>query len=244
MRLSMETAGRIVEQANRQGLPVYVHAHAYGEFSDAVSLGNIHGVMHGVLDSIMFDHQLFKRMKDNDIWYVPTLSFLYGFQSLRNQDRLEDKYLQAGVSPRVLKSHANPLFRFGFGQALNKMDLVLGLDISMKNLARVSSEGIPIAMGTDASTPFNFPGYGAHIEMELMIRAGLSNEEVLRVATINGSKFLGANDIVGTVEPGKLANMLILEENPLEDIRHTRSIRKVVLKGRMIDPTVLLDSHK
>ena len=243
-RLSVETAGRIVDRANKQGLPVYVHANAYNEFSDAVSLGTIRGIMHGVIDSLVDDHQLFKRMKDNDIWYVPTLSVLYGFQSLRNQDRLEDEYLQAGVSPRALKSLANPIFKFGFGQALNKIDLSLGLDISKKNLARINAEGIRVAMGTDACTPFNFPGYGAHIEMELMTQAGLSNEEVLRIATVNGAEFLGVNDLVGTLEPGKLANMLILEENPLDDIRHTRSIEKVVLKGRMIDLTVLSDSYK
>lgn len=242
-RLSVETAKRIIMQANEQGLPVYVHANAYREFSDAVSLGNIRGIMHGVIDSLMEDHRLFKNMKDNDIWYVPTLSVLYGFQSIRDQDRLEDEYLQAGVSPRALKSLANPLFKFGFGQALNKIDLSLGLDISMKNLARVNAEGIRVAMGTDACTPFTFPGYGAHIEMELMTRAGLSNEEVLRIATINGSRFLGVNDIVGTLEPGKLANMLILEKNPLEDIRYTRSIRKVILKGCIIDITVLPDSQ-
>ena len=100
-----------------------------------------------------------------------------------------------------------------------------------------------MAMGTDASTPFNFPGYNAHVEMALMTRAGLSNADVLRIATINGARFLGIEEKAGTIRLGKIANLIVLDENPLLDIRNTRAIDRVVLKGRLIDPdvTVALD---
>lgn len=242
-RLSVETARRIVDQANEHGLPVFIHANAYKELSDAVSLGSIRGIMHGLMDSLIEDDQLLKRMKDNEIWYVPTLSILHGFQSLEEPEQLKDEFLQAGVSKRTLKYLDNPLFRFGFGRSLGKLDLAKGLKINMQNLAHFYTEGIRIALGTDACTPFTFPGYGAHKEMELMTEAGLPNEEVLRIATINGAEFLGIKDKVGTLEPGKLANMLILERNPLTDIRNTRSLKQVILKGQIIDLT-RTDAHE
>lgn len=71
-----------------------------------------------------------------------------------------------------------------------------------------------------------------------MSRAGMSNADVLRIATINGARFLGVDDRIGTVEAGKIANLLVLNENPLADIRNTRSIDRVLLKGRLIDPNL------
>lgn len=234
-RLSVKAAGKIIEQANRQGLPVYAHAHAYEEFTDAVQLG-VKGIMHGVQDSLIHDRQLIERLKQEEIWYTPTLSVIWGFQVLKAPERLDDGFLQAGVSRRAIRYLENPLFRFGFGQTLRGYDLSGWLETNMQNLARLQKEGVNIALGTDASTPFNFPGYSAHIEMELMSRAGLSNAEILRIATLNGARFLGIEDQVGTIAPGKIANLLLLNDNPLTAIRHTRGIHRVVLKGKVIDP--------
>jgi imidazolonepropionase-like amidohydrolase len=74
--------------------------------------------------------------------------------------------------------------------------------------------------------------------MALMSRAGLSNADVLRIATINGARFLGIEKWAGTIQSGKIANLIVLDENPLLDIRHTRTIDRVILKGRLIDPYV------
>lgn len=233
--MSLVTAGKIVEHASNQNLPVYVHTESYNEFRDAVQM-DIHGIMHSVLDSLIDDSGLIEHMKEESIWYVPTLSIFYGFQYLENPDRLEDPYLQAGVSKRVLKGLEHPLFRFGFGNTISKYDVSKWLETGKKNLLRLHEDGVQIALGTDATSPFNFPGYNAHIEMELMSQAGLSTADVLRIATLNGARFLGVEDKAGDVSPGKIANLLILEKNPLTDIHNTRTIERVVLKGRFINP--------
>lgn len=234
-RMSVETAGKIIEQANKYNLPVFAHAEFFKEYRDAVSLG-VHGIMHSVSDTLIYDFNLIEQMKQQDIWYVPTLSIFHGFQFLDYPERLEDDFLNAGVSKRAIRSLEHPLFRLGFGSIIGKYDVSKWLETGIENLALLHSEGVNIAMGTDASTPFNFLGFGAHVEMELMSRAGLSNAEVLRIATINGAKFLQVQEKVGTVAPGKIANLLILDKNPLTDIRNTRSIERVVLKGRPINP--------
>lgn len=233
-RLSIKAAAKIIEEANRQGLLVCAHALPYAEFTDAVQLG-VKGIMHGVQDTLIQDRELIERLKQQGIWYTPTLSVIWGFQVLKEPERLEDAFLQAGVSKRAIRYLENPLFRFGFGQTLKGHDLSGFQETNMQNLVRLQKEGVNIALGTDASTPFNFPGYSAHLEMELMRRAGLSNADILRIATLNGASFLGIADRVGTIAPGKIANLLLLHDNLLLDIRNTRHIHRVVLKGKMID---------
>ena len=234
-RMTVEMAGAIVEHARRQGMPVYAHTEALAEFADAVRLG-VRAVMHGVMDHSVDDRDLIARMKDRGIWYVPTLSVLNGFQYLQNPERLDEEFLQAGVSRRVLRGLEHPLFRFGLGRTLSGHDVSGWLDTSMRNLVQLHDAGVPVALGTDASTPFNFPGYNAHVEMELMARAGLSAADILRIATVNGGALLGIADEVGSVSPGKIANLLVLDDDPFADLRNTRTINAVILKGRVIDP--------
>lgn len=237
-RLSFETAQAIIKQAEANGLPVYAHTEYLSEFAEAVRLG-VHGVMHSVHNAYIEDDQLIRQMKTNRTWYVPTLSVFYGFDCLDHPERLEDSFLKAGVPQRLLKSLEHPLFRFGFGSTIAKYDVNAWQDTCRQNLLHLHNAGVPVALGTDASTPFNFPGYNAHVEMELMVRAGLSNADVLRIATVNGARFLGVEDQVGTIAQGKVANLLLLNRNPLSDIRNTRSISRVILKGRLIDPELV-----
>ena len=74
-------------------------------------------------------------------------------------------------------------------------------------------------------------GLGAHWEMELFVQGGFTPMEALEIATINGFKHQGLDRELGSIEPGKLADLVILEKNPLDDIRNTRTIRHVVKNG-------------
>lgn len=234
-RMSAATAERIIERAKKYKLPVYAHTEYYEEFSEAVRLAP-HGIMHSVSDTLIHDFALIEQMKREEIWYVPTLSLFYGFQFLDHPERLEDDFLRAGVSKRLIRSLEHPLFRLGFSSSIGEYNVSEWLETSMQNLVRLHGEGVKIALGTDASTPFNFPGYSAHTEMELMALAGISNADILRIATINGAGFLGVEDKAGAIAPGKIANLIVLDENPLVDIQNTRGVRNVILKGRLIDP--------
>ena len=95
--------------------------------------------------------------------------------------------------------------------------------------------GVEFLAGTDMgpSTPV-VPGAGLHDELELLVQAGLTPMEALQSATRNPARFLGKFADMGTIEPGKLADLVLLDANPLEDIRNTRKIRLVVLRGRII----------
>ena len=104
-------------------------------------------------------------------------------------------------------------------------------DFSHKIMARevrkLYQAGVSLQMGAHGQ----MMGLGAHWEMELFVHGGFTPMEALEIATINGFKHQGLDRELGSLEPGKLADLVILEENPLDDIRNTRSIRYVVKKG-------------
>ena len=89
----------------------------------------------------------------------------------------------------------------------------------------------PCWQGTDTGDPWSYPGEELHHELELLVKAGLTPAEALRTATINPATFLNAEDSFGTVEPGHLADLVLLTANPLDDIRNTRKIDAVFIGG-------------
>jgi imidazolonepropionase-like amidohydrolase len=106
-------------------------------------------------------------------------------------------------------------------------------------VARMQREGVHLTAGSDFASPWVIPGVGLHQELALLVTAGISPSDVLRMATRNGSEALGLLGEAGTVEPGKRADLVVLEADPLKDIRNSRRIRYVVLGGRIFRPDEL-----
>jgi imidazolonepropionase-like amidohydrolase len=98
--------------------------------------------------------------------------------------------------------------------------------------------------GTDTAPgaiglPYVYPGFSLHDELGFLVRAGFTNMEALQTATRNPAEYLGMLDSLGTVETGKVADLILLEANPLQDIRNTQRIAAVVLNGRFLDRKAL-----
>jgi hypothetical protein len=99
--------------------------------------------------------------------------------------------------------------------------------------------GARLLVGTDALNTGTVPGTSAHDELALLVAAGLTPYEALRAATANAGAFLGPGDRSGTVAPGRRADLLLLDANPLADVAHARRIAGVVLRGRWVDAVEL-----
>ena len=99
--------------------------------------------------------------------------------------------------------------------------------------------GVPILAGTDTGNPFCFPGFSLHDELALLVIAGLTPVEALRSATLSPAKFFGLDKTLGTIEQGKIADLVLLDANPLEDIRNTQRINAVIANGRLFDRKAL-----
>ncbi len=102
-----------------------------------------------------------------------------------------------------------------------------------------------ITMGTDHVSDSSYlPGFGSHREMMTMVRAGIPEADVIKIATINGARALGIDDQHGSISVGKIADLAIVEGNPLDEIKNTRNVRYVVRAGQVHDPKKLLESVK
>jgi imidazolonepropionase-like amidohydrolase len=104
---------------------------------------------------------------------------------------------------------------------------------------RMQRFNVPIMAGTDTGEPYTFPGYDLHRELQLLVKAGLTPLQALRAATITPAEFLEAADSLGTVAPGKMADLVLLDADPLQDIRNTERIAAVVLGGRYLPKSKL-----
>jgi hypothetical protein len=116
---------------------------------------------------------------------------------------------------------------------------------SFERTGELQRAGVKLLAGTDAPQAFIYPGFSLHDELELLVRSGLTPLEALRTATYNPAEYLGALDSLGTVAKGKLADLVLLDANPLDDIRNTRRISAVIANGRLYDSTAraaLLDN--
>lgn len=122
--------------------------------------------------------------------------------------------------------------------------------LSMKPLFNLNKEltlkfhkaGIVLGAGSDVGMPWMTPGASLHRELELLVESGIPVKDVLQIATRNGSQFVYQQDDIGTIEPGKLADLVVLTANPLEDIRNTRKIETVIKAGKQYDPDALFEA--
>jgi imidazolonepropionase-like amidohydrolase len=116
-----------------------------------------------------------------------------------------------------------------------------GFELQIRQLPLMQSSGMLILAGTDAAAmnDFIYPGISLHQELEIYQQGGMSPLNVLQAATINGAKFLGVTDSLATLEAGKIADIVLLNENPLKDIRATKNIFAVIKNGVYFDRSAL-----
>jgi hypothetical protein len=170
----------------------------------------------------------------NDTWQVPTLLVQYTF-AFANPYELRDSPGTRYVPASAVNGWIERLNSFRKGRDEKDMEAQkrsYQLEIQLVRMMRRS--GVRFMTGTDAET-FSPAGFGLHTELGLFVSAGFSSLEALQAATLNPSVYFGETRNLGTVEVGKLADLVILEGNPLDDIRNTERIAGVVKAGRYLD---------
>jgi len=176
---------------------------------------------------------LFARFKRNDTWMCPTLSVLrarafIGDADFRNDSRL--KYIQNFLRKQFWED------AFGFSSR-TAGDNALARRVFQKQLEVVGMmkrAGVDFIAGTDTANPYVFPGFSLHDELALLVQAGFTPMEALQAATRDPARYLGLLDSVGTIEKGKIAELVLLDANPLAEIGNTRKINAVVVGGTLI----------
>ncbi|HEX2211344.1 MAG TPA: amidohydrolase family protein [Longimicrobium sp.] len=172
---------------------------------------------------------LYRLLRRNGTWITPTLTTQADPRCPGSPLPLPDSASLAGV-PRML--HA--MVALPAAPADEVARKCRRFDALVRVAGRMHRAGIPLLAGSDAPNPGVVPGVGLHQELELLVRAGLTPMEVLQAATRDPARFLGMEDSLGTVEQGKLADLVILDADPLADIRNTRRIHAVIANGRVV----------
>jgi imidazolonepropionase-like amidohydrolase len=176
---------------------------------------------------------LFARFKRNGTWMCPTLSVLralafIGDPDFRNDLRL--KYIQNFLRKQFWEDG------FGF-RSRTAEDNARARRVFQKQIEVVGMmkrAGVDFIAGTDTANPYVFPGFSLHDELALLVQAGFTPMEALQAATRDPARYLGRLDSVGTIEKGKIADLVLLDANPLAEIGNTRKINAVVVGGKLI----------
>lgn len=183
---------------------------------------------------------LFARFVKNETWQCPTLTLLRAqIDAPLPSDDPRLKYLSETVRARWDGGYYRnlpPPAR----TALTNLSKAQFSE-SMKIIGLMHRAGVPILAGTDTMNPQCFPGFGLHDELALLVEAGLSPMAALQAATRNAAQFMGQLDRRGTIEAGKVADLVLLDKDPLADIHNTRTIQAVVLNGKLF-PRAALDA--
>jgi hypothetical protein len=184
--------------------------------------------------------EVFRTFVRNGTWYVPThvtrrMDALADDSAFRHDPRrryIPDAILKAwdADADRMVALDSTPE-----GRRVVRGFYQLGLVVT----GRAHAAGVRIVLGTDAGDSFVFPGSAVHDELGELVKAGLSPAAALAAATIEAARFLGREAEFGSVAPGKHADLVLLDGNPLDDIGHVRSIRAVVLAGRVLERAAL-----
>jgi imidazolonepropionase-like amidohydrolase len=178
---------------------------------------------------------LFQTLKKNGTWVTPTLASL-DITSHPEEWKVDDPELEF-VPPALAKQ-----WRDSFDDQQMK-ERAAWLARQAANDWKLTGElhhaGIPVLVGSDSLDPFVFSGESLHKELAELVRAGFTAGEALQAATQGAARFLGRENDFGTVEGGKLADLVLLDANPLEDIGNTRKVAAVIRSGNYLDRTAL-----
>jgi imidazolonepropionase-like amidohydrolase len=179
---------------------------------------------------------LFSLLAKSHTWQCPTLVWERGGNLIDETDFAHDA--RAKYAPAYWKDVTWKHFTRQITEEFNTDDLATRKRFVEKELEVVNAmhrAGIQFLAGTD--TPpgvYVFPGFSLHEELQRFVAAGFTPMEALQTATLNPAKFFGMEDRLGTIEAGKLADLLLLDANPLDDIRNTQKIAAVIVNGRYL----------
>ena len=176
----------------------------------AQGLKGIKNALYAGIDSIehgcFLDEECLELMKEQNTFLVPTLCA---------PQCIIDKGVENGVAKYMVDKTMKVK------------------DAHVESVKKAYEKGIQIALGTDAGTPFNYHNNTAY-EMELLARLSISNMDILKIATINSARCVGVEKDYGSIEVGKQADLVCLNENPLDNISNVRKINRVIQSGKIV----------
>jgi len=176
---------------------------------------------------------LMKALREKNIWVVPTQSLAERWFAPVDIEKLRNEPEMIYMAPATLNAWTNTKKNLMNNQSYNAPDMNRFIALRRKLIYECNKNGVGLLLGSDAPQVFDVPGFSVHNELKFMVNAGLTNYEALRMGTINVRKFLN-NSNLGIIKPGAIADLILLNGNPLADIDQSKNIEGVMLDGQWL----------
>ena len=222
----------VIEHAHRKGIRVASHLY-YLDDAKGLLDKEVDFIVHSVRDQEV-DQELIDALLSNEVCLCPTLTrevstFIYESEP----DFFADPFFLKETDPDVIEQLKDPERQKKIQQNKSAQQYKKALQVASENLKKLADAGVTIAFGTDTGPPARFQGYFEHMELDLMVKAGLTPMQAIMAATGQAADCLNLHR-VGTLTQGKWADMIVLDEDPLEDIRNTKSVDSVYIAGNKV----------
>jgi imidazolonepropionase-like amidohydrolase len=185
--------------------------------------------------------ELMAAMAASGTWWTPTLQVLRMGALAGNQEFREDprlRYIPFAIRTGLWGPDADREMAHAAHASGRNVNMEL-YRLAMHNVRQAHAAGVQIAAGTDSGDTYVFPGFAIHDELAELVRAGLTPTDALRSATIDAARFSGKAQDYGSIEAGKIADMVLLDANPLTDILNTGKIAGLFFNGQYLDRAAL-----
>ena len=226
------------DEAHSAGVRLAVHATEL-EVAKAALRAGADILVHSVVDATVDDEFIALALRRNAI-YVPTIFVMSSYAMVLSNQWKPTEAERRLADPEVLAAMGDldriPRDKLParVAQLMDKPPALATAPAIPRNLRKVWDAGITVAMGTDAGNIGALHGPSVFREMELMVAAGLTPLQVLRSATVNGAKVMGLEREAGRIAPGRLADLVVLDADPLADIGNASRIHRVIKDGRLV----------
>jgi imidazolonepropionase-like amidohydrolase len=234
-KMTPETYRAVIDEAHRRKLRVAVHLFYHSDAEGVLAAG-ADFIAHSVRDRGM-SPALIRTLRERNVCVSPTLvrelqAFVYGSEP----EFFADPFFLREADPKTLAALRDPARQESVRKSPAAVRYAEALDIASRNLKTLADAGVPIAFGTDSGPPARFQGYFEHLELRLMVKAGLSPERALLSATSVAARCIGLEGQVGSLIPGAWADFAVFEKNPVDDIRNTDTLSAVYVAGNRVPP--------
>jgi imidazolonepropionase-like amidohydrolase len=233
-KMAPEIYRALIDEAHKRNRRVAVHLFYLADAKGVLAAG-ADLIAHSVRDADV-DAELVNILKARNVCLVPTLMReVSTFTYESTPAFFSDPLFLAQVDPQQVATLKEPARQEAMRTSATAQRYKAALEIAMRNLKTLSDAGVTIAMGTDTTgSGGRFQGYFEQMELELMVKAGLTPRQALTAATRDAARCHGIESEVGTLETGKWADFIALDADPLEDISNVRKISGVFIAGNRV----------